>query len=93
MPLFLKDPGATVDWMVDWAAGYLDQQTLADSQWLVAPDEEGGVCITSQLVTEGRSAATMAGGIAGHVYRVTNRITTNDGRTDERSLTISVEQR
>ena len=36
---------------------------------------------------------TLAGGIAGHVYRVTNRVTMNDGQIDERSMTMRVEER
>jgi hypothetical protein len=36
---------------------------------------------------------TLAGGIAGHVYRVTNRVTMSDGQIDERSMTMRVEER
>lgn len=35
----------------------------------------------------------LMGGTSGQVYTVTNRITTNQGRTDDRSLTILVEER
>ncbi|WP_443028026.1 phage fiber-tail adaptor protein [Sphingopyxis sp. Root1497] len=40
-----------------------------------------------------RCAATLDGGEAGGVYRVTNRVTLSDGQIDERSLTLRVEER
>jgi hypothetical protein len=36
---------------------------------------------------------TLAGGIPGHVYRISNFVTLSDARADERQLTVRVEQR
>ena len=40
-----------------------------------------------------RTVATLAGGVAGHVYRISNRVTMSDGQVDERSMTLRVEER
>lgn len=93
MSLFLKDPGASLDWTVDWAAGYLDGQTIADSQWSAHPEESGGIAIAATALQPTRTAVTLAGGVPGHVYRISNRVTLSDGRLDERALTVRVEER
>lgn len=93
MSLFLKDPGATLDWSVDWAAGYLNGQTIADSQWSVLPDENGGVLIAGSIMQPTHTGVMLSGGVPGSVYRITNRVTFSDGRIDERTLTVRVEER
>lgn len=93
MGFYLKDPGASIDYAVDWAAGYLAGETIAESLWSVLPDEAGGIAVTSAISESTRTSATLAGGIAGHVYRVTNRVILSNGRSDERSLSLRVEQR
>jgi hypothetical protein len=91
--IFLKDPVALIDYAVDWAEGYLVDQTIIASSWSVLPAEPGGITVASDIITATRTRATLAGGIPGHVYRITNRVTLSDTRSDERSLTIRVEQR
>jgi hypothetical protein len=51
------------------------------------------VTIAAQTHELEQAAVTLAGGIAGHVYRVTNRVTLSDGQIDERSMTVRVEER
>ncbi len=91
MGSYLKDPRATVDYSVDWAAGYLDGNTVTASAWSVAP--EGGVAVVADATSATRTAATLEGGLAGRVYRVTNHVTLSDGRQDSRSLTVRIEAR
>ena len=93
MGIFIKDPAAAIDYAIDWAAGYLGDQSIAASSWQVAPVEADGVAVTATGRSAVRTTATLGGGIAGHVYRVTNRIVLSDTRTDERSITVRVENR
>lgn len=93
MSFFLKDPAASIDYAFDWAAGYLQAQTVTVSSWAVAPIEAGGVSVAANLIQPTRTTATLAGGVAGRVYRVTNRIGLSDGRADERTMTLRVEER
>lgn len=93
MSLYLKDPGGRIDYAIDWAIGYLGGGTIIASTWTVEPAEEGGIVVAQMGFDPGRSVAVIEGGHPGHVYRVTNRVTTHDGREDERSLAIRVEDR
>jgi hypothetical protein len=94
MSIHLKDPGATLDYSIDWGAQYLAEfEALATSDWSVVPDEPGGVTVAGSSFEPSTSTVSAAGGIAGHIYRVVNRISTVEGRVDERSITIRVEDR
>ena len=93
MSFYLKDPDGRIDYSIDWGAAYLDGQVIADSQWGVSPEEVDGVAIDVASFDFTRTAVTLTGGVAGHVYRIGNRVTLSDGRSDERSLTVRVEER
>lgn len=92
MSFYLKDPGSRVDYAIDWSP-YLDGQAIAASLWSVVPDEAGGVAVEESSFEPARSAARLAGGLIGHAYSVSNRVTFSDGSTDVRSITLRVEAR
>lgn len=92
MSYYLKDPQSRVDYALDWVA-YLGAQTIAGSQWAVAPVEPGGLAVLEPRADGSRTAATLTGGVVGHVYSVSNRVTLSDGSIDERSICLRVEQR
>lgn len=92
MSFYLKSPGSQVDYAIDWA-GYLEGQTIAASLWAVIPAEPGGILVAETSFDLNRTAARLSGGIAGHVYSITNRVTLSDASADERSITLRVEQR
>ena len=91
MAIFLKDPAAVIDYAVDWQAAYLAGQSVVESVWAVVPG--GGLAVAASSHDAGRSTATLTGGVAGCVYRLTNSVTFSDGRSDERSLDVRVEDR
>lgn len=93
MAIFLKDPGAVIDYAVDWSAGYLAGQAITASEWSVVPESADGITIAGAVSEAGRTVATLAGGAPGTLYRITNRVTFSDGRSDERLLTLRVEDR
>lgn len=93
MTMMVKDPDARIDIEFDWRAAYPDGQAVIASSWTVVPDEPDGVVVPAAAHDLTQATATLAGGISGHVYRVTNRVTMSDGQIDERSLTIRVEER
>lgn len=92
MSLHIKDPGARIDHAIDWSA-YLAGQSVIASLWEVSPVEAGGLLVEASAYEPQRSSARLSGGIVGHVYRLTNRVTLSDGQLDERSVTIRVEER
>lgn len=92
MNLHIKDPQARIDHGIDWSA-YLATQSIVASLWTVSPSERGGLAIEQSAFEAQRSSARLAGGVAGRLYRVTNRVTLSDGQVDERSIAFRVEER
>lgn len=86
----IKDPQAVLDYIFDWSA-WLAGDTIL-TQTLTADD---GITIDSSVVGGENTTVTtwVRGGTAGKSYRVTSRVTTVGGRTDERSIVILVRDR
>ncbi len=91
--MFLKDPQASLDYRVDWAAALGPGAVISTSNWAVRPVEAGGVAVSDFGLVGLVASARLGGGVPGHVYVVGNRVTLADGTSDERSLTIRVEDR
>jgi len=93
---FLKDPDAVLDYVIDWSDDYLDiGELITASSWFILP--QGAI---NDLAVDnvpppvaGMARIFVAGGISGKIYQLTNRITTDQGRTDERSITIGIEEK
>jgi hypothetical protein len=92
MSYYLKDPDATSDHAIDWT-DYLDGRTIVASSWSVEPAEAGGIAIAEASFDGGRAAVRLVGGIVGHAYCLANRVTLSNGSSDNRSVTLRVEQR
>jgi len=93
MTLLLKDPQAALDYAVDWGSEYLSGDTIAVSAWEVSPAEEGGVTVLASTFDTLVATVTAGGGVAGHVYRLTNNVVLESGRVDRRSIMLRVEAR
>lgn len=93
MSVRIKDPGARLDYRIDWAADYLDEQVIVASTWTAEPDAPGGLLVAGHAFVPLATSVTLTGGVAGVTYRVTNRVTLSDGQIDERSLSVRVEER
>jgi hypothetical protein len=93
MSFHLKDPGAILDYAVDWGAEYLDGDAIAASSFDITPDEPGGVAIVGSAFDPRLATVTVGGGIAGHQYRLVNHVVLVSGREDERTIVLRVEQR
>jgi hypothetical protein len=93
MSFLLKDPHAVLDYLVDWGAEYLGADEILSSEWIVEPEETGGVVVAGSDL-DGRSATVKAaGGVPGHIYRLVNQVLLASGRVDRRSVTLRVEKR
>lgn len=93
MNLLLKDPQSLLDYEMDWGADYLDGDYLAASRWEVSPEDVAGIFISADRFDALISSATIGGGTAGMVYRLTNHIVLQSGREDRRSIQLRVEPR
>ena len=93
MSFLLKDPEAVLDYAIDWGAEYLSGDALAASSWLVSPVEPDGASVAGSSFDLLVSTVQVAGGRPGRIYRVTNHVTTANGREDSRSIMLRVEKR
>lgn len=88
--MYAKDPDAILDYSIDWAAFLGDGESVALSLWHIVPSEADGLTLLSESASGTSHLAMVSGGIPGHVYRLTNRVTTDLGRTDDRSFLIRI---
>lgn len=78
----IKDPDAILDYGIDWTNWLTGTDTLVTSTWS-APT---GLTIVTTTITAGTALAYISGGTIGEVYDVSNKITTAQARTEERSI-------
>jgi hypothetical protein len=93
MSFHLKDPGAVLDYAVDWGSEYLDGDVLVASGFVLSPIEPGGAVITGSTFDTQVATVSVGGGIAGHQYHIVNHVVLQSGREDERTIVLRVEQR
>ena len=84
-----KDPDAVLDYSMDWTAWLLPGDSVSASDWLA----DDGITIDSDALAGPVATVWLSGGTARRTYVVTNRITTNGGRVDDRSITVYVMDR
>lgn len=83
---FPKDPTAILDYTVDWQDWLQTGETIQTSTW-IAPS---GITINDDSNSSSSATVWLSGGTKGKTYRVTNRIVTNQGRDNPRSIFIHV---
>ena len=93
MAIFVKDPAATIDYAIDWSAGYLNGQTITASVWRVEPAGSNALGVMGSSIGPEKTHVTLSGGMVGTVYRVSNAVVFSDSRSDERTLVVRVEER
>ena len=86
--VYRKDPDATLDYTIDWTR-WLAGDSIVSSTWSVP----SGMTQANAAYTTTSATIWLAGGTIGHIYNVTNQITTNFGRVEERTIRIRVEDR
>jgi len=80
-PTLLKDLSATLDYAVDWtAAGLPASASIVSSIWAVDPVEIGGLTFSGAAHLARSSRVSIAGGVFGHIYLVSNRVLTSGGQ-------------
>ena len=82
---FTKDPDSTLDFQINWTSWLNNDDTIIDSVF-VANSE--GITIESSSFTDTITTVWVSGGDAGATYEITNSITTDMGRIDDRTIKI-----
>lgn len=89
MRTFVKDPDDVLDFLWDWSDWLAESETIATSQMLPTAD----VTLDSSSNTTTTATAWLSGGTAGVNAQVTNRITTNQGRTRDETILLQIRER
>jgi len=93
MSMILKDPEAVLDYAWNWA-NWLDTSTTPNESIIAHTiTVPSGLTLESSTAASGIVTAWISGGTVGTTYRVECLIVTTAGRTDERSLWITVQER
>jgi hypothetical protein len=77
-------PGADLDYIENWTEWLQADETIQTSQWAITT----GMTLSRAGVIDGKAYVYAAGGVDGQTYVLTNTITTNQGRTDSRTITL-----
>lgn len=85
---FTKDPDGKLPYTIDWSAWLTPGDTLQASAWVAE-----GLLLSSPTFDDTSATVWVAGGNAGTRYTVTNRVTTQLGVIDDRSIEIACAQR
>ncbi|PZT99504.1 MAG: hypothetical protein DI630_16945 [Gordonia sp. (in: high G+C Gram-positive bacteria)] len=86
---YTQDPADVLDYANDWSEWLDAGETIASSTWSVSPS---GLATSLQSIVNNdtTSVVWLSGGTVDRSYTVTNRITTTDSRTVERSITVVI---
>lgn len=84
---FTKDPNAVLDYQINWAT-WLGSDTIGTSTWTVPT----GITKVTDSNSTTVAIIWLSGGTAGTDYDLLNRIVTAGGRTEDRTITIRVEE-
>ncbi len=95
---FEMDPDELVDFSLDWTSRMTDTEHITNSTWLrvdkvalqfdlIKTDEHIDV-ETARITT-----IWLRGGTLGRVYKITNHVTTDEGRQMECTMTLTIKSR
>jgi len=87
----LKDEDSIIDYGCDWADWLQAGEIITGSSWSTTPSS--GITKGAEDFTTTATSIFLSDGNEGVVYRLSNRITTNQGRTEDRSMVITVAEK
>jgi hypothetical protein len=91
--MFLKDPGSTLDYRVDWTAACPEGHAIVTSSWHIEPDMAGGLQVEAHALEGKQATVRVSGGAVGTLSRIVNRVGFSNGSVEERTLALRVEER
>ena len=89
MTEYTKSEAAVLDYTVDWTEFLQEAETITEHSFLKTGAETELVLGTPSL-TGAQHTVFASGGVGGRVYRVTSRIVTDLGRTQEQSFLLRI---
>lgn len=86
---FVKDPGSYLDYVFNWAYWLQSGETISS----FAVNSDPGLSVDYSSAGPSYVTAWISGGVSGNEYNLTCSITTSSGRTDNRSIVISAQNK
>ena len=96
MKICLKRREAPIDYTIDWGRGWMGTAAIHASRWTIAADgrgddpDGGGAVVIAIDAGEGRTRATITGGMPGAFYTVRGHVELTDGRRAVRALSLQI---
>lgn len=93
---YIKAPGATLDYSLDYRSWLLTGETINSSTWAITSDQApvaGDMTQTQAVIAGGVTTVWLTAGALGTVYTAANTVITSGGRTDTRSIGLTITQR
>lgn len=85
---YIRDPDSVLDFEFDWSGWLAEGETIATHDVTVA-----GVVLDSDSATGAAVTVWISGGTAAVTGSATCRITTTQGRTDDRTIRLITQER
>ena len=85
----VKDPDSTLDYYVQWGNWLSENDDLEESEWIVP----GALTIVAEAYTTREAVVWVSGGEVGQQHSMVNRIVTDDGRVDDRTIVLIIEDK
>ncbi len=86
-----KDPDAELDYTIDWSQWLVSGDTISTSTWTVPAGLTQGTNGTSNTTTT--ATIWITGGTVATPYDLRNRIVTAGGRTDDRTIRFTIQEK
>lgn len=86
-----KDPGAELDYGIDWSDWLQTDEVIASSSWAIPTGLAAGATASSH--TDTQTTVWVKSGTLGSNYDLANTIVTSAGRTDTRTLTLKIRKK
>ena len=95
MTIYYKDPEAVLDFTFDWTSWLGGSETISSRTITISCSEESSPTLTKDSDSEASGVVTvwLSSGTAGKKYKVECKISTNESRTDERTMMVRVQER
>ena len=88
-----KDPGATLQYSIDWSDWLPTGDTIATSTFVQESTHTANLTLSGVATANGVTSVVIAAGAAGNVYTIRNTVVTSANTTDVRRFRIQVENR
>lgn len=90
MTIFPKDPASEVDFSIDWGAWLSGAEIITSANWTLFPDGPTSPVLGAAISSGSVQGIYVSGGEAGSRFRLTCHVTTDAGRSADRSLVLRI---